>query len=142
MATGDRTEHVLVGDRTGQIRFDLRSGTVLRGAVQLRCDLVGSAGVEAKLLTLSRLMTVIRLKRFPDSFAQPVRRAPRWLMALRALDGRRSGASHRDIAVALFGPKCVEADWADRSDYLRCRVQRLLRLGEMMTKGGYRRLLL
>jgi hypothetical protein len=43
--------------------------------------------------------------------------------------------------IALFGEATVEADWNGRSAYLRSRVQRLIRLGEALVQGEYRRLL-
>jgi len=55
--------------------------------------------------------------------------------------GEPSRASHRDIAAALFGEKVVREDWSGRSDYLRLRVQRLIRTADKLVKGGYRDLL-
>ncbi len=62
-------------------------------------------------------------------------------MEVQAFDGQMAGASHRDIAAVLYGGDMVKVDWRGRSDYLRCRVQRSLRLGHMLAHGGYRRLL-
>jgi hypothetical protein len=63
------------------------------------------------------------------------------VLALRALDGRLDGATHREIAAALFGANAVpERDWI--SHELRDRTARLVRLGIAMMNGGYRRLLL
>lgn len=134
-------ERVLVGDEKGEVRLDIRTGTILNGPVRLRYDLAGARGVEAKLLTLCRLMALIRLGRIPRRLLPPSRRTGRWAMALQALDARRAGASHREIAVALFGEEVVVQDWDGRSTYLRSRVQRLLRLGKALVQGGYRRLL-
>jgi hypothetical protein len=68
-------------------------------------------------------------------------RRKRLVHALRALDGRLDGATHREIAAALFGADAVpERDWI--SHELRDRTARLVRLGMAMMKGGYRRLLL
>ncbi|MGK9232233.1 DUF2285 domain-containing protein [Inquilinus limosus] len=134
-------ERVLIGDERGEVRLDVRAGTVLDGPVRLRYDLAGARGVEAKLLTLCRLMALMRLGRIPRRLFLSSRRTGRWAMALQALDARRAGASHRDIAAALFGEEIVAQDWDGRSTYLRSRVQRLLRLGEALRQGGYRRLL-
>ena len=68
-------------------------------------------------------------------------RARRWAMALQAYDGMTEGASHRDIAAALFGEKAVRDDWCGRSEYLRQRVQRLLQVANALVKGDYRDLL-
>jgi hypothetical protein len=135
------TEHLLIGDDACQVRLDVVTGTVLEGPVQFRYDLAGAVGLEAKLLTLQRLVALLRLGRFPKRLVLEDRRTRRWLAALRALDARRGGATHRDIAIALFGVAAVEADWKGRSAYLRCRVQRLIRLGESLVQGGYRNLL-
>lgn len=135
------TEHLLIGDDACQIRLDVTVGTVLEGPVQFRYDLAGSLGLEAKLLTLQRLVGLMRSGRIPRRLLSQDRRTRRYMTALRALDARRAGGTQREIAVALFGEEMVEADWNGRSDYLRCRVQRLIRLGESLARGGYRNLL-
>ena len=136
-------EHLLIGDSVCHVRLDIAGGTVLAGPVRLRYEFPGLAGMEAKLLTLRRLVGLVRLGRFPRGLfpLPPVQRARRWMMALRALDARREGATHREIAAALFGETRVDADWDGSSAYLRCRVQRLIRLGEALVQGGYRDLL-
>ena len=136
-------EHVLIGDGACHVRLDITGATILEGPVRLRYDIPGLAGMEAKLLTLRRLVGLVRLGRFPRGLfpLPPARRARRWMMALRALDARRAGATHREIAAALFGEARVAADWDGSSAYLRCRVQRLIRLGQALAQGGYRDLL-
>jgi len=72
--------------------------------------------------------------------ARPGRRA--WLEAhtLQALDGVFAGASLREVAAALCGADAVVADWhADGA--LRAYVRRLVRRGDALMRGGYRRLL-
>lgn len=70
----------------------------------------------------------------------PVRR-DRLILALRGLDGRLAGATHREIATALFGADRIpDRDWI--SHELRDQTARLVRLGFAMMRGGYRRLLL
>jgi hypothetical protein len=59
---------------------------------------------------------------------------------LRALDGRRSGASYRDIAVVLFGASRVGRDW-NNSDHLKNHIRRLVKRGEALVGGGYKRFL-
>lgn len=134
-------EHLLIGDGRCQLRLDVRSGTVLHGPVRLRYDLTGTAAVETKLLTLRRLLALLRLGHIPRTLVPTDRRARRWMMALRAWDAQMAGAAHRDIAAALFGQATVDADWTRGSGYLRCRVQRLIRLGNKLVRGGYRQLL-
>ena len=53
------------------------------------------------------------------------------------LDGSLAGASHRNIAIALFGPERVEADWNDPGENLRDRVRRAVKRGRDLMNGGY-----
>lgn len=77
----------------------------------------------------------------PDPAAPTSDRRARLILALRALDGRLEGATHREIAEGLFGPTGISSrDWIEHP--LRDQTARLVRLGVGMMKGGYRRLLL
>lgn len=61
------------------------------------------------------------------------------LRALQALDAMQAGASHRDLAVALFGARAVRAEWhADGA--LRAQVRHLVARAEGFMRGGYLRL--
>lgn len=134
-------EHVLITDGPRSIRLDVVAGSMLCGPVRLGYRLSGFDGVEAKVMTLRRLLALWRLGRLPLSLFPPERKARRWAMVLQAYDGMQAGASQREIAIALFGEKRVRQDWDGPSDYLRLRVQRLVRNGKNMIGGGYRVLL-
>jgi len=55
-------------------------------------------------------------------------------------DARRlAGASLREVAEGLFGADAVAADW-HKDSALRARVRRLVRRGDALMRGGYRRL--
>ena len=71
----------------------------------------------------------------------PDPRIPRWLALLRVHDARAAGASHREIAAALFGRAGVEPDWSGTGDSLRSGVRRLARDAAAMARGGYHGLL-
>jgi len=61
------------------------------------------------------------------------------LHTLQALDATLAGASLRETAEGLFGTEAVAAGWyADGG--LRSRVRRLVRRGQSLMRGGYRRL--
>jgi hypothetical protein len=62
------------------------------------------------------------------------------MRALEALDGALCGASHREIAVALFGADSVARAWHADSE-LRARIRYLVRRASALMNGGYRRLL-
>ncbi|MFV9063767.1 DUF2285 domain-containing protein, partial [Enterobacter roggenkampii] len=61
------------------------------------------------------------------------------LHTLQALDATLSGASLREVAEGLFGADAVAADW-HKDSALRARVRRLVRRGDALMRGGYRRL--
>ena len=67
---------------------------------------------------------------------------PRWTTrtrnlrdALITLDGRRAGASHKEIAILIYGADDVAADWGVG---LRQRMQRHYSRGAALAAGGYR----
>jgi Uncharacterized conserved protein (DUF2285) len=75
----------------------------------------------------------------PDSRMTSQRRR-RLCQMLRAVDGKTAGASHREIAEALFGRRRVEAELWHASS-LRFATMRLVRDGQAMIGEGYRTLL-
>ena len=137
----DGHESMLFSDGIHHLQFEVVSGTVVSGPVHLHYRLSGFRLVEVQTLTLRRLVQFWRLGRFSPSLFPPEPRARRWIMALQAYDGMAAGASHRDIAVALFGEKEVRNDWAGHSDYMRSRVRRLVCAGSALVRGGYRTVL-
>ncbi|GFN29484.1 hypothetical protein ADE_51820 [Achromobacter denitrificans] len=76
---------------------------------------------------------------FADTRPRPTHAAMLELNTLQALDATLAGASLRDVAEGLFGADAVAADWHADGD-LRARVRRLVRRGDALMRGGYRRL--
>lgn len=58
------------------------------------------------------------------------------LRALQALDAAQAGASHRDIAQALFGLEAVVLRWHEDGE-LRAQVRHLLRRAQEYMSSGY-----
>jgi len=58
------------------------------------------------------------------------------LRALQALDASQAGASHRDIAQALFGLEAVVLRWHEDGE-LRAQVRHLLQRAETFMVSGY-----
>lgn len=129
-------EHLSISDGLKRIRLDIVSGTLLKGPVRLHYQLAGFEAVDTQVLTLRRLLAVDRFGRFSRSLHPRETKAERWVMILRAHDLSVLGASQREIAGVLLGPDAV-ADWRTRSDFLRLRIQRLLRDASVMISGGY-----
>jgi hypothetical protein len=132
----------------GAERIIESKGTTLR----VHIDQTGAEPL-AVLLPLDQLFEIrataaIRLWRSlsgrnpgPDPAALPKTRRNRLILALRAIDGRREGATYREIADVLFGVGGISGrDWKNHD--LRDRTIRLVRYGHDMMRGGYRRLLL
>ena len=74
-----------------------------------------------------------------DAKPRPTPAALLELHTLQALDATLAGASLREVAEGLFGADAVAADWHADGD-LRARVRRLVRRGDALMRGGYRRL--
>lgn len=70
---------------------------------------------------------------------RPGRLALLHMRALQALDGVLAGASHREIAMAIFGDQRVTEGWHADSE-LRAQVRHLIRRGEAFRHGDYRSL--
>ena len=137
----DNAEHLVLSDGYRRIRIDVLDGTLRAGPVHLRYDLHGFVGVDARILTLRRLLTLNRLGRFARNLHPPEHLAPRWLFALRVYDATAAGASQREIAAVLYGQKSAAVSKESGSDFLRLRVQRLVRIGKRLVSGGYLALL-
>ena len=71
--------------------------------------------------------------------SRPTTAAVLELHTLQALDATLAGASLREVAEGLFGTDAVAADW-HKDSALRARVRRLVRRGDALMRGGYRRL--
>jgi hypothetical protein len=138
--TADGDQHVLVSDGERRLRLAVVQGDVLAGPSAFRFHLPALAMGVGSLEGLRPLIALRDTGRLAWARAPAPAKAPRWLQILRVHDARRDGASHRDIAVSLFGEARVREDWGPGSDYMRMRVQRLVRAAEQTVAGGYRAL--
>ncbi|MCY1280152.1 DUF2285 domain-containing protein [Pseudomonas aeruginosa] len=73
-----------------------------------------------------------------DTQPRPTASALLELHTLQALDATLAGASLREVGEGLFGADAI-ADWHSDSG-LRSKVRRLVRRGDTLMRGGYRRL--
>jgi hypothetical protein len=139
-------EHVLI-DATGRQHVVLRANqasiqltiagadlTDRRAAITLL--VLGFDAVAKARDQLDLLDRVLSPNRAPSSVL------PRWTTrtrnlrdALITLDGRRAGASHKEIAVLIYGAEDVAAGWGIG---LRQRMQRHYSRGVALVAGGYR----
>ncbi len=93
-------------------------------------------GVRARHRAMGRLLDFLEGREIgADSRLTPQKRL-RFKSMLRAVDGRKNGASYREIAESLFGAKRVASEpW--KTSPLRDTTIRLVRDGLAMVAGGY-----
>ncbi|MGY4398813.1 hypothetical protein ACVWZA_004023 [Sphingomonas sp. UYAg733] len=137
----DDREHAVLSDGWNHIRLDLEAGSLISGPVVLHYRLHGRRSAETRLLPLRRFLHLCRHRRFAASLFPADSWVPRGLILLRVHDALRAGASHREMADALFGEKRVARDWRDPSESLRSRIRRLVTEARSMARGGYRSLM-
>jgi len=101
-------------------------------------DLAAPQRIEA-LLRLWRRLASRPPGRAPSELTAAQRR--RLGMMLRAVDGRRAGATRRQLAEVLFGRDRIPDGGEFDDHHLRSRTARLIRSGLAMIAGGYRKLL-
>lgn len=136
--TADDEQHVLISDGPRRLRLAIVRGDVLSGPVACRFRLPPHAMGATSLDGLRRLLVLRDTGLLPSASARRSTKSSRWVEILRAHDARRAGASQRQIAVLLFGQARVQEDWSGGSNYMRMRVQRLLRSAEALVAGGFR----
>ena len=135
----DGREFLALADGRRRLRLDIVSGSLRAGPVALDYRLSGIAALDPGITTLQRLGRLYRSGTFPPRSARDFAAGARLALALRAYDGLRLGASHRDVARVLFGSAQVEADWDEGS--LKSRIRRLAKLARSMANEGWRDLL-
>ncbi len=134
-------DQLRIGEGRAFIQLSVRSGNVACGPVLLRYAVGGLRDLEAKILTLRRLLGLAKTGTLVGAMFPVARQSQRWRNILEAHDLAVLGASQRRIAEELFGVSVVARDWRGRSDYLRLRVQRALGCARRLVDGGYRALL-
>lgn len=98
-----------------------------------------TANTQGSLNAITRFLSLQRGRALPDSRITPQRRQ-RFRQLLQTFDARSCGASHRDIAAALFGRHRISGpDWHESS--LRYATLRLVHDGVELVRGRYRDIL-
>lgn len=116
---------------------DLEDGMAFLYAV--RASATPGARYRVFAATLDALAAATNIMPVVTTRSRPTSTALLELHTLQALDATLAGASLREVAQGLFGVDAVVADWhADSA--LRARVRRLVRRGDTLMRGGYRRL--
>ncbi|MFT9073200.1 DUF2285 domain-containing protein [Gluconobacter potus] len=132
-----RLGELLIQRRGVILRLHLAAPGIEAASVILPLDALFEVRVQAAL-RLWRALTGRRPGLDPAILSSE--RTNRLILALRALDGLDAGATQREIAGVLFGPKVSARDWLTHD--LHFRMKRLVSFARGLSEGGYRRLLL
>lgn len=105
----------------------------------VRAGVTARASYRTITAELDMLATVDAAVPAAAARSRPTSAALLELHTLQALDAALAGASLRETAIGLFGADAVVANWYTDGG-LRSRVRRLVRRGQSLMRGGYRRL--
>jgi hypothetical protein len=138
LITPDGSNHLLYEHNGRFLQLRVR-GVILSAPVHLLAEaLIAPELLKSRLSAQEAFNCLCHGGPIPRRLVPVATGSHRLRLVLRALDGRLAGASYREIAVALFGPRRVENDWSDGSDHLKNRIRRAVARGEALMGGGYR----
>jgi hypothetical protein len=132
---------LLLSDGYRSLRLDLAGVDPRLSRVRLSFELSGVQSIDRPLLVLRRLHSLVLKGRFIPSLYQPVRRARRLVLLLRAFDAIRAGASQAEIAEVLLTTSLVRRGWRIHSPSIRSQAQRLVSGARALAAGGFWKLL-
>jgi hypothetical protein len=122
-------EHVRVVIAGEAFRLDVVAGTLADGPVLLTYHVIQDGRLARQVETLQRFEARLRGDEPGDTEAAWLSRR---LMALRAWDARKGGASLREIATLLWG---VE-EWPGPGEYRKSAARRFVAIGEELMAAG------
>lgn len=129
----------LHGQAAGPGEFQLSLVNGARAGQPLSAVIPLDASARGRLSAIDRFIKVQSGRVHPD-WRLTLAQRRRLALMLRALDGRTEGASHLDLASALFGRRMIDPALWHASSF-RYMTLRLVRDGLKMVDGGYRQLL-
>ena len=132
-------QHVVIKSSSRRVTICFRGAPVAVAPARVTFEMPGLTGLFAAQRNVAALQGM--LDDAPMAFADWGITALEKRDALIALDAYCNGASHRDVAILIYGAAKVDAEWVadgcDLKDYVRrCRSR-----GVRLMEGGYRGLL-
>jgi Uncharacterized conserved protein (DUF2285) len=134
----DLTQWMLVHSTAMAIAFELRGEQIADAPVNITILIDGLANAKSMGALLLKLPTLLSSQ--PRCVLSSVSRIL-LRTALIAVDGRRVGASYRDVADVAFRAKDAAKAWNSRSRAMKDHVIRASKHGAALVGGGYARLL-
>lgn len=134
---GDQ-QHILFLREGRGLQLAIRGASVQK-PVQLMIDASPNPAAAHQQLELLRCFTDLVLTgRVKSRSVLKEVASHRLKMVLQALDGALAGASHREIALAIYGIERVRMDWNDPREHLKDHIRKTVRRGLRWMEGGYR----
>lgn len=134
----DGTQQLLLRDGIRSLQLNISGARITEPSILFVDTAISEEHPEIQL----RLLECFRMLRaggsLPSECFPPHPYAKRAAAVLMALDGHLAGASHREIAVAMFGEERVDRDWSDPREHLRDAVRHTIARGLVLMEGGYR----
>jgi hypothetical protein len=129
-------QHVVLRANQASIQLTIEGADITVGPVAITFLVSGFDAVAKARDQFDLLDRVLSPNRAPSSVLRRWTTRTRNLRdALITLDGRRAGASHKEIAILIYGAEDVAANWGGG---LRQRMQRHYSRGAELAAGGYR----
>jgi hypothetical protein len=129
-------QHVVLRGNQASIQLTIEGADLTARPVAITFLVPGFERIAEVRDRLDLLDRILSPNRAPSSLL------PRWTTrtrnlrdALIAFDGRRAGASHKEIGILIYGPEEVAADWGVG---LRQRMQRHYSRGAALVADRYR----
>ena len=135
------SQHILFSEAGRSLQLEVR-GAPIATAHRLLADVPRSGNVAAARLRSIKQLADLEVHRTLRSHLYPPHGQGRRLVEiLQALDGKLLGASHREIAVALYGTARVASDWVGQNRQMRDKVRKTIERGLALMEGGYKQFL-
>jgi hypothetical protein len=134
----DQTQWLLMHSTAMAIVFELRGEQIADAPINVTIFIDGLANAKPMGALLLKVPTLLSSQ--PRCVLSSVSRI--FLRtALIALDGRRAGASYRDVADVAFGVKDAAKAWNSPGRAMKDHIIRATKHGVELAGGGYERLL-
>lgn len=137
----DGSQQLLLRDGPHSLQLDIRGASISEPATLFLDTALPEEGADIEIALLRCFHELRSTGGLLRQSFPPHPYAKRAALVLTALDGYLASVSHREIAVAVFGPQRVERDWGDPGEHLRDAVRRAIARGVALMEHGYSSLL-
>jgi hypothetical protein len=137
----ENVAHVVLRRGDARLQIAISGAHIVSRVVLLTEAIIPFCEIGTRFEALERLSRICDQNVTTAKRVNTVGSIKRLSTILQATDARLAGATHREIAVALFGLRWVAQDWRNHDGCLRGRTRRAVARGLTLLRGGYRSLL-